>query len=204
MWHNLAKLAWFSLYRADGRQRVWVWVSGLLMSMLWLEWPMVAVGLWYRQAYVMDSDYRCILLMAFWMHRDIVTRSRGPLLCHSFTTITSCCNMIIHGPMLQGSVHNSWKLKIAWPAYSPDMSPIEHVWYALDRRIWQRVPVPANIQQLHTAIEEEWTNIPQATINNLINSMRRWCVALRETNGGHTKYWPNTFRTPLDPSPPIQ
>ncbi len=39
---------------------------------------------------------------------------------------------------------------LAWPAYSPDMSPIEHVWDALDRRIRQRVPVPANIQQLHT------------------------------------------------------
>jgi hypothetical protein len=26
-------------------------------------------------------------------------------------------------------------------------------------------------QQLHTAIEEEWDNIPQATINSLINSM---------------------------------
>ncbi len=44
-----------------------------------------------------------------------------------------------------------------------DMSPIEHVWDALDRRIQQRVPVPANIQQLRTAIKEEWTNIPQAT-----------------------------------------
>ncbi len=53
------------------------------------------------------------------------------------------------------------------------MSRIEHVWDALDRRIRQSVPVPANIQQLRTAIEEEWTNIPQATINNLINSMRR-------------------------------
>ncbi len=62
---------------------------------------------------------------------------------------------------------------LAWPAYSPDMSPIEHVWDALDRHIRQRVPVPANIQQLRTAIEEEWTNIPQATINNLNNSKRR-------------------------------
>ncbi len=35
---------------------------------------------------------------------------------------------------------------LAWPAYSPDMLPIEHVWDALDRRIRQRVPVPANIQ----------------------------------------------------------
>ncbi len=78
---------------------------------------------------------------------------------------------------------------LALPSYSSDMSPIEHVWDALDRRTQQRVPAPANIQNLHTAIEEEWTNIPQATFNNLINSMRRRCVALREANGGHTRYW---------------
>jgi hypothetical protein len=37
-------------------------------------------------------------------------------------------------------------------------------------------------------IEEEWDNIPQATINNLINSMQRRCVVLHEANGGHTRY----------------
>ncbi len=42
-----------------------VWVSGLLMSTLWIEWPMVAMGLRYGQAYVMDNEHRCILLMAF-------------------------------------------------------------------------------------------------------------------------------------------
>ncbi len=47
---------------------------------------------------------------------------------------------------------------LTWPAYSPDMSPIEQIWDALDRRIQQRVPVPVNIQKLRTAIEEEWTN----------------------------------------------
>ncbi len=75
---------------------------------------------------------------------------------------------------------------LAWPAYSPDMSPIEHVWDALNRRIRQRFPVPANIQQFRTAIEEEWTNIPQAKINNLISSMRRRSVALCEANFSHT------------------
>ncbi len=52
---------------------------------------------------------------------------------------------------------------LAWPAYSPDMSPIEHVWDALNRRIRQRVPVPANIQQLRTSIEEEWFHRSQLT-----------------------------------------
>ena len=69
------------------------------------------------------------------------------------------------------------------------MSPIEHVCHwacsgydTYTIYIRQRVPVPANIQQLCIAIEEEWTNIPQATINNLINSMWRKC----EANGGLT------------------
>jgi transposase len=57
-----------------------------------------------------------------------------------------------------------------WPDYSPDMSPIEHVWDALDRHVRQHVPVSANIQQLRTAIEAESDNIPQASINSLINS----------------------------------
>ncbi len=33
-----------------------MWVSGLLMSTLWFEWPMVAVGLWYGQAYIRSSQ----------------------------------------------------------------------------------------------------------------------------------------------------
>jgi hypothetical protein len=52
------------------------------------------------------------------------------------------------------------------------MAPIEHVWDALDQRVFQQhVPVPANIQQLCTTIEEEWDKVPQATSNSLVNSM---------------------------------
>jgi hypothetical protein len=54
--------------------------------------------------------------------------------------------------------------------------------------MYDSVPVSANIQQLRTAIEEEWNKIPDATINSLINSMKRRCVALHEANGGHTRY----------------
>ena len=45
--------------------------------------------------------------------------------------------------------------------------------FFIDQRLWQRAPVLANIQQLRTAIEEEWDIIPQATINSLIWTMRR-------------------------------
>ncbi|XP_008284192.1 enhancer of polycomb homolog 2 [Stegastes partitus] len=58
-----------------------------------------------------------------------------------------------------------------WPAYSPDMSPVEHLWDVLDRRVWDRVPVPGDVDQLRVALQEEWSNIPGATTDNLINSM---------------------------------
>ncbi len=71
----------------------------------WLGYGMGRCMLW-------TTNHRCIfLLMAFCMHRDTVTRSWGSLLCHSSTTISSSCSMIMHGPMLQVSVHNSCKLK---------------------------------------------------------------------------------------------
>ena len=48
---------------------------------------------------------------------------------------------------------------------------MQHVWDALGQRVQQPFPIPSNIQRLRPAIEEEWDNIPQATINSLINSM---------------------------------
>jgi hypothetical protein len=42
---------------------------------------------------------------------DNMMRYWGPLSCHSSAAITSRFSMIMHGPVSQGSVHNSWKLK---------------------------------------------------------------------------------------------
>ncbi len=69
-----------------------------------------------------------------------------------------------------------------WHAQGQSLDPGEGD--AVDWRVQQCVPVPANIQQLRTAIEEEWADTPQATIS----SMRKRCVALHEANGGHTRY----------------
>ena len=66
-----------------------------------------------------------------------------------------------------------------------------------NQRIQQHVPVSANIQELRTAIVEEWDNITQATINSLINFVRRTCVALHEANGGPTRNGLVFFSTPL-------
>ena len=48
-----------------------------------------------------------------------------------------------------------------WPARSPDLSPIEHVWDILGQRVRQRVPGPRTLQALGAALQEEWRRIPQ-------------------------------------------
>ncbi|GFU28431.1 DDE_3 domain-containing protein [Trichonephila clavipes] len=53
------------------------------------------------------------------------------------------------------------------------MNPIEHVWDMLDRRISARQPPPTYLSDLRRALLDEWCNIPQDQIDNLILNMPR-------------------------------
>jgi len=75
-----------------------------------------------------------------------------------------------------------------WPPYSPDLSPIEHLWDELDRNVRNRPNIPRTLAQLAAALNEEWNNIPIRRINVLINSMPRRINAVREARGGHVRY----------------
>ncbi|GFU72848.1 hypothetical protein TNCV_2783131 [Trichonephila clavipes] len=57
-----------------------------------------------------------------------------------------------------------------WPARSPDLSPIEHVWDFLGRRLAARTLPPVTIRELRLALQ--WAAMPHDT---LILSMGRRC-----------------------------
>lgn len=78
--------------------------------------------------------------------------------------------------------------QLPWPAQSPDMNPIEHAWALLKRRMLVRNNDYNNRQQLFRVLQEEWLNIPQETINNLILSMPNRVEALDNNHGGHTDF----------------
>ncbi|GFX10987.1 transposable element Tcb2 transposase [Trichonephila clavipes] len=44
--------------------------------------------------------------------------------------------------------------RMAWPAYSPDLNPIENPWDALGRAESSRFPSPATLTELETALKE--------------------------------------------------
>ncbi|GFY34485.1 transposable element Tcb1 transposase [Trichonephila clavipes] len=74
------------------------------------------------------------------------------------------------------------------PAYSPDLNPIQHVWDMLSRRIGARQRHPICLPELLRELLDEWCNIPQDQIDNLILSMSRRCKASIALYGRHTPY----------------
>ena len=89
----------------------------------------------------------------------------------------------------QDFLANNNIVPLNWPPYSPDLSPIEHLWDELDRRrIRRRRNTPNTLGQLRTALLEEWENIPMRKINALVNSMQRRIRAVINARGGHTRY----------------
>ena len=53
---------------------------------------------------------------------------------------------------------------LPWPALSPDLSPIEHLWDELGRRVRHHQNPPETLQDLRDALVHEWNNIPQPFI----------------------------------------
>lgn len=75
-----------------------------------------------------------------------------------------------------------------WPAYSPDMNIIEHVWSYLEKRVRHHKPLPTNSNQLWEALRSEWYAIPVGYIRKLYDSMPSRVTALRRAHGYATKY----------------
>ena len=70
---------------------------------------------------------------------------------------------------------------LPWPAMSPDMNPIEHIWDYLGRKVRARGNI-YNLRDLENAL------IPNVVIRRYVRSMRGRLTACINSRGGHTRY----------------
>ncbi|GFW52858.1 transposable element Tcb2 transposase [Trichonephila clavipes] len=78
--------------------------------------------------------------------------------------------------------------RIDWPARSPDLIPIEHVWDFLGRRLAARTLPPVTIRELRLALQNEWAAMPHQLIDTLILSMGRRCETCLAVRGDNIPY----------------
>jgi transposase len=77
---------------------------------------------------------------------------------------------------------------VPWPAMSPDLNHIEHIWDMLDRCVQAREPPVQNIRQLKAALHREWQHLSQQDIRRLTGGMRCRVEAVIQARGGYTRY----------------
>ncbi|GBM68038.1 hypothetical protein AVEN_75878-1 [Araneus ventricosus] len=77
--------------------------------------------------------------------------------------------------------------QMVWPARSPDMNPIEHVWDMLGRQIVGCSVPPGTLHEFQHALLLEWALLLQQAINDTNTSMSRRCQACISARGYHTR-----------------
>lgn len=77
---------------------------------------------------------------------------------------------------------------LLWPAQSPDLNPIEHLWSYLKRKLAEYERPPDGILELWERVQAEWDKIDSKVCQDLIESMPRRVAAVVKAKGGYTKY----------------
>ena len=76
--------------------------------------------------------------------------------------------------------------RIDFPAYSPDLNPMENLWAVLAREV-EKTPC-STMEELQDCVERNWEKASKPLMAELVASMPRRCAAVIAAAGSHTKY----------------
>ncbi|GFV17660.1 transposable element Tcb2 transposase [Trichonephila clavipes] len=133
----------------------------------------------------LSSDSHRILI---WRERgsrnhpsNIIERDRGAMgLQFLFMDHNAPCHRTVAAEQLLESEDIE---RMDWPARSPDLNTIEHVWDFLGRHL-----APVTIRELRLALQDEWAVMPQQLIDTLILGKGRRCETCLVVRGDHIPY----------------
>ena len=80
------------------------------------------------------------------------------------------------------------RLMVGWPAQSPDLNPIEHLWFLVKRRLAEYQEPPKGITELWERVQAEWEKIEVGQCQKLIESMPRRVQEVIKAKGGYASY----------------
>ncbi len=147
--------SWFSLYRADGRQHVWRRVGERFAFVNLVDrvahgggGVMVWAGVYYEQrtqVHFIDG------ILNAQRYRDEILRPIVVPFIHDHHLMLQHDNAQPHVARICTQFLKAENIPVpTWPTYSPDMSPIEHVWDALIRvydTVFQFLPISSNFAE---------------------------------------------------------
>jgi hypothetical protein len=92
-------------------------------------------------------------------------------------------------PRVQSEVHTemvcrSREGELDWPAQSPELNPIGHLWDELEHRLRARPNRPKSVPDLTNALVAEWKQVPAAMFQHLVESLPRRVEAVIAAKGG--------------------
>lgn len=197
------KVAWsdesrFLLHHADGRIRIWrkqhefmdpscqmtTLQAGGGGTMVWgmFSWstlgPLISLDITLNStAYlnIVADHVHSFMATMFPSGDGHFQQDNAP--CHRARTVTNWFEE-----------HQSEFSLLPWPAQSPDLNPIEHLWDEVERSFQSLETPPSNLTQLRAAIMSAWVNIPQERYQHLVESMPRRVSAVIRAKGGPTRY----------------
>ena len=171
------------------------------------------------QPYRKGKDVNIMVWASFWgmersdlyaLPRDSQSK-RGGYSANSYLSVLDDNLLGIYEPGLifmqdNAPIHTARKVRkwfeenginvMEWPPYSPDMNPIEHLWFLLKEAVYKINPDIEKVggnddkvrEALFDALFKAWEDIDEYYLHDLVWSMEKRVRALIDAEGWYTKY----------------
>jgi transposase len=145
--------------------------------------------------------------ISFQGRTELVPINEGRMTAHRYITDILEPHVIPYGPFIGDNfllMHDNARPHVArivseyleevnvvamnWPARSPDLNPIEHVWDHLGWAMQHHQAPIRNLNELQNQLGVIWDNMDQEYIHRLFEGLPRRMEAVIRARGGNTRY----------------